>query len=291
MKLAGFLENYGKFTERYGHLLHHPIFTVKKSKVIVKGLTYRKVNAWDREGLILSSREKLDTGWRKFSIIDTVKISIISDLRDMGFPTKRIKIVIEKFTDGNISLWNPKKKRVLRLIRLRLEDFVVACLFDVRMFLVIRENEETFFLSETGAKSFCSHSDNEFSPVIRLPFYSYVKKTADVMKNEMGLEKNSTVEELLSSMLPHQEKRISRWIQSRNYEEMLFSKSPFKETRIKSGSRKDKKFSDKDILEAISRGDYYGIVITTRRKQKVKIVRKEWMARIKTQKGTPRLNM
>lgn len=280
MKLAEFRKNYDEFTKKYGHLLHRPVFTVKKSKLIVKGLTYRKINAWDREGLISSSREKLDTGWRKFSIIDTAKLNIISDLRRIGFPKKRVKIAMGKLNCGNMDLWSPQENRLLRLIRPGVEDFIIACLLGVKMFFVIRENGEAFFLSETGAKNFYLRSNNEFFPVITLRFFFYVKKTADVMRNEMGVEKNSTVEELFESMLPYQEERISRWIRSRNYEEIVFRKSKSKETRIKASSSKDKEFSIKDILEAIVSGNYYSIVITTRRGQKITIVRKEWMTRI-----------
>jgi len=279
MKLREFLDNHHGFVEKYAHLLDRPIFTVKWLRPVVENLTYGKVNVWDSKGLLSSSREKLETGWRKFSIIDSIKLNIISDLRKAGFPRKQLKIVMEKLNCVNVGLWNPRETRVLRLVSLGVADFAIACLFGVKMFLVIRENEEIFFLSETGVKSFCSHSDNEFSFVIRLIFYSYVKKTAKAMKSQMKLEDNSTMEELFHSMLPYQEKRISRWIQSRNYREILFRKYEFEETLIKPGSTKDKKYSTKNILEAIDTGDYYSIDITTNGKQIVRIVREEWMAK------------
>ena len=188
---------------------------------------------------------------------------------------------MEKLNCGNIGLWGSKENRVLRLTRLGVKDFVIACLFGVKIFLVIRENGEAFFLSETGVRNFYLSSSDKFSPVITLPFFSYVKKTANVMRKQMGLEKNSTVEGLFNSMLPYQENRISRWIQSRNYKEISFKKSEFgEEIRIKPSSKKDKKSPIKDILEAIVSGNYYSIVITTRRGQKITIVRKEWMTRI-----------
>jgi len=228
-----------------------------------------------------SSREKLNTGWCKFSIIDCVRIKAIFDLRKMGCSRKRVGSFMEKLNCGNIGLWGSKENRVLRLTRLGVKDFVIACLFGVKIFLVIRENGEAFFLSETGVRNFYLSSSDKFSPVITLPFFSYVKKTANVMRKQMGLEKNSTVEGLFNSMLPYQENRISRWIQSRNYKEISFKKSEFgEEIRIKPSSKKDKKSPIKDILEAIVSGNYYSIVITTRRGQKITIVRKEWMTRI-----------
>jgi len=281
MKLADFLKKYGEFTKRYEHLLEHPIFTVRRLQGIVgKDLTYRKINAWESQGLILSSREKLDTGWRKFSIIDSAKLKAIFDLRKMGFSREWVRNVMREWDCANIGLWTPKENRVLRLIRLGVEHFIIACLFGVKIFLVIKENGETFFLSETGVKSFYLCSNNEFSPIITLPFFSYAEKIADVMKDQMGLEKNSTIEELFDSMLPYQEKRISRWIQSRNYKEIVFGKSEGEKTIIKATQKKNIKLSTKDILKAIDSGDYYNIVITTRRGQKIKIVRKEWMKQI-----------
>lgn len=277
MTLREFLDNHHRLVKKYGHLLDRPIFTVRWLRPVVKSLTYGKVNAWDSKGLLSSSREKSETGWRKFSIIDSVKLNIISNLRKAGFPRKQLRVVMDNLDCRKIGLWNFRKTRVLRLTSLEVADFIIACLFDVKMFLVIRENEETFFLSETGAKSFCSHSDNEFSFVIRLPFYSYVKQTAKAMKDQMKLEDNSTMEELFRGMLPYQEKRISGWIQSRSYREILFRKSEFEETRIKPGSIKDKKYSTKNILEAIDTGDYYSITITTNGRQIVRIVRREWM--------------
>ena len=278
MTLREFLDNHLGFVKEYGHLLDRPIFAVKWLRPIVENLTYGKVNVWDSKGLLSSSREKLGTGWRKFTIIDSAKLNIISNLRKAGFPRKQLKTVMDNLNSGSVGLWSPRENRVRMSTNPRVAKFTIACLFGVKMFLVIRENEETFFLSETGAKSFCSHSDNEFSFVIRLPFYSYVKKTANVMRKQMGLEDNSTIGELFESMLPYQEKRISEWIQSRNYREILFRKSEFEGTRIKPGSIKDKKYSTKNILQAINTGDYYSVTITTNGKQIVTIVRREWMA-------------
>lgn len=282
MKLAKFRRDYGEFTERYGHLLDHPIFTVSRLQDIEKSITYRQLNAWERKGLILSSREKLDTGWRKFSVIDCAKIKIIFDLRKIGCSRERVRSFTGKWDGGKIGLWSPRENRVLRLTHLGLKDFVMACLFGVRVFLVIRENGETFFLSETGAKSFYLHSNNEFSPIITLPFFSYVEKTSGIMKKRMEVDINSTVEELFETMLPYQEGRISRWIRSRNYKEIVFEKSEGEKTTIKATQKKNVKLSTKDILKAIDSGDYYSIVITTRREQKITILRKDWMARIKT---------
>lgn len=282
MKSAELVKNCGESTKRYKRLLLHPIFTVSRLQEIDEGITYRKINAWESEGLIISSREKLDTGWRKFSIMDSVKLKAILDLKKMEFSREWVKNVMREWDSANIGLWNPKESRLPRLIRFGVEHFIIACLFGVKIFLVIKENGETFFLSEPGAKIFYVDSNNKSSPIITLPFFSYAEKTVDAMKTQMELDKNSTVEELFDAMLPYQERRISRWIRSRNYTEIVFRKFQSKKTLIKSGSRKNKQFSTKNILKAISSGGYYSIIITTRRGQKIKIVRKEWMVRIKT---------
>ncbi len=282
MKSAELVKNCGEYTKRYKLLLLHPIFTVSRLKEIDEGITYRKINAWASEGLIISSREKLNTGWRKFSIMDSVKLEAILDLKEMGFSREWVKNIMKEWDSANIDLWTPEGSRLSRLIRLGVEHFIIACLFGVEISLVIKKNGQTFFLSETGRKGFYLDSSNKSSRISTLPFFSYVEKTANAMKTQMKLERNSTVEELFDAMLPYQERRISRWIRSRNYTEILFREFQSKETLIKSGSKKDKQFSTKNILKAISSGDYYSIVITTRRGQKIMIVRKEWMAQIKT---------
>lgn len=54
--------------------------------------TYRMIHYWDKEGLFETLRSE-QKGWRKFSVVDLVWISIIKELRSYGFPIKKIKEV------------------------------------------------------------------------------------------------------------------------------------------------------------------------------------------------------
>ena len=66
-------ENY-TLTKQEGPLLHKPLFTIQNLQDALPELTYRKINSWDNSDLITYSRDTKDTGWRKFSVIDFLKL-------------------------------------------------------------------------------------------------------------------------------------------------------------------------------------------------------------------------
>lgn len=65
----------------------HPISTTEES--------YRVINHWDEKKLLLNSPNR-DAGWRKFSIVDILWISIIRELRSIGLGIPEITIVKNK---------------------------------------------------------------------------------------------------------------------------------------------------------------------------------------------------
>lgn len=83
-----------------------PLFTVNNL-----GLSYRTVNYWDKNNLLLSER-KSEKAWRKFSFIDFIWINMIQDLRDFGFSTKTIHKIKALCTQ-------PVPKSVMNTIRLK----------------------------------------------------------------------------------------------------------------------------------------------------------------------------
>jgi DNA-binding transcriptional MerR regulator len=56
-------------------------------------ITYRMVNDWDSRGMFDAERKTIH-GWRKFSIVDVIKLSIIKKLKDEGFPLYKLKGVL-----------------------------------------------------------------------------------------------------------------------------------------------------------------------------------------------------
>lgn len=83
-----------------------PLFTVNSL-----GLSYRTVNYWDKNNLLLSER-KSEKAWRKFSFIDFIWINMIQDLRDFGFSTKTIHKIKALCTE-------PVPERILKTISLK----------------------------------------------------------------------------------------------------------------------------------------------------------------------------
>jgi DNA-binding transcriptional MerR regulator len=77
------------------------VFKALNQKVIsVKELTkytdisYRMVNDWDARG-IFDAERKTSRGWRKFSIVDIIRLSIIKKLKDFGLPLYRLKGILK----------------------------------------------------------------------------------------------------------------------------------------------------------------------------------------------------
>lgn len=56
-------------------------------------ITYRMVNDWDSRGMFDAERQTT-RGWRKFSIVDVIKLSIIKKLKDEGFPLYKLKGIL-----------------------------------------------------------------------------------------------------------------------------------------------------------------------------------------------------
>ncbi|MBI4778573.1 MerR family transcriptional regulator [Candidatus Desantisbacteria bacterium] len=56
-------------------------------------ITYRMVNDWDLRGMFDAERQTM-RGWRKFSIVDVIKLSIIKKLKGAGFPLYKLKDIL-----------------------------------------------------------------------------------------------------------------------------------------------------------------------------------------------------
>lgn len=54
--------------------------------------SYRAVNHWESLGLIDSNRIQAGQGWRKFSILDVLWLSILENLRNFGLSSDKIKV-------------------------------------------------------------------------------------------------------------------------------------------------------------------------------------------------------
>ena len=289
-KLAHYdnLTRYVKDSETYHstkkdiNTLREPKFLLKKSKLFIENLTYKKINDWEEKGLISGSRNNKEAGWRKFSINDIIKLYVITDLRSLGVSLDKIKNIIEHMSKEvfdsyharngkeNELIFTPVKKEFLSL-----EYFVFNCLEGSKMLLLVDEYENVFFLDEADSINCHFKHDAASSPLIILPFFSYIEKISTVLKNDIKINPDTTIKSLFGYRLNEQEKKILKTIRNRKYREITILRSNNEEITIKTKSRKSGEYSDADIINSINEGDYQTVTIVTERGKRVSIIQEE----------------
>lgn len=76
-------------------------FNQRDKKINVEELSYRILNHWEKNDLILSDRGDDGTGWRKYSKIDLIWIQLIVELRKFGVSIENIRTVKEQLTQND----------------------------------------------------------------------------------------------------------------------------------------------------------------------------------------------
>jgi hypothetical protein len=86
------------------------------------GETYRTINSWDSDGLLLTLPNR-DSKWRKFSLIEIIWIYIIRELRGFGLSKEKIlrirDCIFPTLPDGEISDTNRFKQYILSVVAKR----------------------------------------------------------------------------------------------------------------------------------------------------------------------------
>lgn len=160
------------FVKRMSPEFHRPLFSLKDCQKCICGLTYRKINDWDRKELITGSRVNNKAGWRKFSLVDIVKLFIISDLRKFGMGIENIKSVIRNVSSAYA---DSDPQGIKKTKFLQLEYFIARSLTKNPIVLLIDESQKvSFFLKKDAIKNHF-HFDKAFDPVVILPFFLYVQ--------------------------------------------------------------------------------------------------------------------
>ena len=218
-----------KFLQYYSHILQNGRFNIKRTKLFVNDLTYKKVNDWDNKGLLSVKRINLEAGWRKFSIIEVLKLMIISDLRDFGLNVERINNIF-----GNIYFYsNEKLSAYLKSITLSeiqpdtLEFYFIECLVGNIFYLVINEKDEISFMNKKELIERFINSNQISSPIILLPFSSYVKKIAKKIQLEINYDQDDKVYYLLK-ILPQERKVLDILIYIMQKKSSQCSRTPIK---------------------------------------------------------------
>ncbi len=66
------------------------------------GISYRQINDWDARGVLGAAREG-ERGWRRFSVRDLIRMTILKQLRDFGIPLNRMKKLSEWMRDEKVA--------------------------------------------------------------------------------------------------------------------------------------------------------------------------------------------
>jgi DNA-binding transcriptional MerR regulator len=66
------------------------VLNSKERNVRFDSITYRQLNSWEKEGLLIAGREGRE--WRRFSIMEAIWVRLIKELRDFGLSREQVKV-------------------------------------------------------------------------------------------------------------------------------------------------------------------------------------------------------
>jgi DNA-binding transcriptional MerR regulator len=264
-------------------LLDIPLFTIKSVKQFIVDLSYRKINDWDSKGLLTNSRENKNSGWRKFSILDIIKLRIISDLKQFGFDASRIKTFLNNLHERSFLIYSKNTiagKDTAKNISSSLEYFTLSSMLGYKIILVIRDENNFYFFDKD--KNTCYFNEKETDHIyalfqgyyLNLPFHSYVEEIVDsansIIKKKRGLSNYEAV-----YTLTEKEKKILEIIRDKTYQEITITKQNSNEMIIKHKSHRQGNFSDKEIIGIINAKAYQNVTISTVGGKKITLVNEE----------------
>ncbi len=264
-----------QFLKEYSPILNKVRFNIKRAKIFIDNLTYKKINDWDNKEILSGTRLNAKAGWRKFSIIDILKLLIISDLRKLGFNLTKINNLLKNIYDYTLNeTLNNNHMQAVSQIRLdTLEIFFLECLNGYKIYLIICEKEKIIFSNEIDLHKKQFYLSETSTPVVIIPFFDYVKKIAEKMDMKVKYDKDPKVYELFK-ILPD-ERKILDIINSENYESVTIKKQNGKIQTITAKEIQRGNFSVKDIIEAINQKDYQNVSVFVKDGKKINITREE----------------
>ena len=260
----------------YAPILSKARFTIQRTKLFIDKLTYKKVNDWDNKEILSGTRFNVEAGWRKFSIIDILKLLIISDLRELGFGLSKIANLLKNIYDYtlNETLNNNNHMQAVSQIRLdTLEIFFLECLNGYKIYLIICEKDKIIFSNEIDLHKKQFYLNETSSPVIIIPFFDYVQKIAERIDIKVKYDKDPKVYELFK-ILPD-ERKILDIISNKNYESVTIKKQNGKIQTIKATEIQRGNFTVKNIIEAINQKNYQNVSVLVKDGNKINITREE----------------
>ncbi len=255
--------------KKYASLFNEQAFTLKQIKNCIENITYRKVNDWENKGLLVVNRKKNPVGWRKFSINDVLKLSIISDLKKFGLNYQKIKTIINGISQDTIRV---KDNKNVEEKFLKLEYNFLCGLRGDKLYLMIDKYNSHLFDKILVITDFI-YNDSYLNPqIIILPFFFYIQTLSSNLLNiNRGYPSDSICLKFLELRQTDQEKKILKIIRDKNYQE-IFIKKDNDEFKIKTKIRKNGLISDKDIIKLINSQEYQNVTVITENGKKISII-------------------
>ncbi len=152
------------------------ILNKQRYRISETGESYRVINNWDENGLLLDDDER-GNGWRNFSMVEILWIHILRELRTLGFSLTKLK------TLRNDLFLFPKNNGVIFRT-----DFLTYFFYQV----VLKKKDCLLVVNVNGNGSLCSKNDYEASQLLMPLPASYVlinlnKLIAEILnKPELG---------------------------------------------------------------------------------------------------------
>ena len=235
--------------------LNKPRYTIKSIKQINDGITYRKLNSWDSGGLISPFRDTEDTGWRRLSIAELIKLFIIADFKELGFENKEISALIKNLDafDKNFTA-SP------------LEIAIDEGFFGQPSLLIIANKAFPIFLRKNENWESLPHLEETYSSIsITLPFPKYINKVIELVEIQSLNENDPLMPDLEKYHIRAQEQKILELIKNGSFDEISITKADGKKERlIRMTTYKTGSFTEKDLVDIINSKDYLNLQVSRR---------------------------
>lgn len=279
-ELHYFNEGY-KTVKDFAPVFNHPFLIFQKILPLIEGITYRQINSWEQEDLISGTRQNDERGWRKFSLIDVIKLQLIADLRNNGVSIKRIKSILDKISNATFTLSitaPPEKIRQEKIKFFLLEYALVRVTNGEKIIALIDDADEVLLQQVDKALVYYSGIWQAYPLTLILPFWRYAKNLGKLSNKDIPMKEKSSLANLLIKLQntpTTKEQKILDIVKDKAYDEITLKKRNNDEILIRAKRRTSGDFSDKDIVDLINQKNYQSVTVITDKGKRVALIQEE----------------